>query len=46
MPLFMVKEEVFQWIKTGQKIVEIRKGKAKRGNKQFSNVEGKFLEAK
>jgi ASC-1-like (ASCH) protein len=30
-PLFIVKKEVFEWIKTGQKTVELRKGKAKSG---------------
>ncbi len=28
----MVKKEVFEWIKTGQKTIEIRKGKAKAGD--------------
>lgn len=28
----MVKKEVFEWIKTGQKTVELRKGKAKSGD--------------
>ena len=32
MPLFMVKKEVFEWIKTGQKTIELRKGKAKSGD--------------
>jgi ASC-1-like (ASCH) protein len=27
----MVKKEVFEWIKTGQKKIELRKGKAKSG---------------
>jgi ASC-1-like (ASCH) protein len=31
MPLFMVKKEVFEWIKTGKKTIELRKGKAKAG---------------
>jgi hypothetical protein len=29
MPLFMVKKEVFRWIRLGRKTVELRKGKAK-----------------
>ena len=33
MPLFMVKTEVFEWIKTGQKTIELRKGKAKAGDR-------------
>jgi len=32
MPLFMVKKEVFEWVKTGQKTIELRKGKAKAGD--------------
>jgi len=32
MPLFMVKKEVFEWIKTGQKTIEIRKARAKSGD--------------
>jgi ASC-1-like (ASCH) protein len=28
----MVKKEVFEWIKTGQKKIELRKGKAKSGD--------------
>ena len=31
-PLFMVKKEVFEWIKTGPKTIELRKGKAKAGD--------------
>jgi ASC-1-like (ASCH) protein len=30
-PLFMVKKEVFEWIKAGKKTIELRKGKAKAG---------------
>jgi len=32
MPLFMVKKEVFEWIKTGEKTIELRKGKARTGD--------------
>jgi len=32
MPLFMVKKDVFEWIKTGKKTIELRKGKAKFGD--------------
>jgi ASC-1-like (ASCH) protein len=28
----MVKKEVFEWIRTGQKTIELRKGKAKSGD--------------
>jgi len=32
MPLFLVKKEVFEWIKSGNKTIELRKGKAKKGD--------------
>jgi len=32
-PLFMVKKEVFEWVKTGQKTIELRRGKAKAGDR-------------
>jgi ASC-1-like (ASCH) protein len=32
MPLFMVKKEIFEWIRSGRKTVELRKGKAKSGD--------------
>lgn len=32
MPLFMLKKEVFEWVKNGNKAIEVRKGKAKRGS--------------
>jgi len=28
----MVKKEVFEWIRTGQKTIELRRGKAKKGD--------------
>jgi len=28
----MVKKEVFEWIRTGQKSIELRRGRAKKGN--------------
>ena len=30
--LFMVKKEVFEWIRSGQKNIELRRGKAKKGD--------------
>ena len=30
--LFMVKKEVFEWIRTGQKTIELRRGKAMKGD--------------
>ena len=33
MPLFMVKKEVFEWIRTGQKTIELRRGRAREGDK-------------
>jgi hypothetical protein len=35
----MVKKEVFEWIQTGQKTIELRKGRAREGDKA---VEGRF----
>jgi hypothetical protein len=35
LPLFIVKKEVFEWIRTGLKKVEIRKSKAKPGEWPF-----------
>lgn len=32
MPLFPVKKQVFEWIKENRKTIEIRRGKAKKGN--------------
>ena len=32
MPLFMVKKEVFEWIRSGQKNIELRRGKPKKGD--------------
>ncbi|MDH5389864.1 MAG: hypothetical protein OEX10_01760 [Candidatus Bathyarchaeota archaeon] len=32
MPLFMLKKEVFEWIRTRQKNIELRRGKAKKGD--------------
>jgi ASC-1-like (ASCH) protein len=29
LPLFIVKKEVFEWIRTGQKTIELRKGRAR-----------------
>jgi len=31
--LFLVKKEVFEWIRTGQKTIELRKGIARQGDK-------------
>jgi len=31
----MVKKEVFEWIRTGQKNIELRRGKAKKGDVFF-----------
>jgi ASC-1-like (ASCH) protein len=32
MSLFMVKKEVCEWIRTGQKNIELRRGKTKKGD--------------
>jgi len=31
--MFMVKKEVFEWIRTGQKTIELRRGRAREGDK-------------
>jgi len=31
LPLFMVKKEVFGWVKSGKKTVEVRRGNARKG---------------
>jgi len=33
MPLFMVKKEVFEWIRTGQKTIELTRGRTREGDK-------------
>jgi ASC-1-like (ASCH) protein len=33
MPLFMVKQEVFDWVKNGYKTIEVKKGKQMAGEK-------------
>lgn len=38
------KKEVSEWISTGQKTIELRRGKAKHGDNAASNVEGTFSE--
>jgi len=40
MSLFMVKKEVFEWIRNGQKTIELRRGKAKKVMMQSFNMEG------
>jgi hypothetical protein len=44
MPLFMAKKEVFEWIRTGQKTIELRRGGARQGVRQSFNVEETFSE--
>lgn len=39
---YRVKKEVFEWIRTGQETIELRKGKTRKGMKQFFNAEEKF----
>jgi ASC-1-like (ASCH) protein len=44
----MVKKEVFEWIKTGKKTIELRKGKAKSGDQAVfqcgrNNLRGKIV---
>ena len=32
MPVFRAKKEVFEWLKTGEKTIDVRKGKPSRGD--------------
>jgi ASC-1-like (ASCH) protein len=32
-PIFIVKKEVFEWVRTGQKTIELRRGRAREGDK-------------
>jgi ASC-1-like (ASCH) protein len=43
MPLFMVKKEVFEWIGTGQKTIELRRGRARKGDKAVFQCEQNIL---
>jgi ASC-1-like (ASCH) protein len=45
-PLFMVKKEVFERIKTGKKTIELRKGKAKPGDQAVFQCSRKILRGK
>jgi len=45
-PLFMVKKEVFEWIKAGKKTIELRKGKAKSGDQAVFQCGGNILRGK
>jgi ASC-1-like (ASCH) protein len=45
-PLFMVKKEVFERIKTGKKTIELRKGKAKSGDQAVFQCSRKILRGK
>jgi len=42
----MVKKEVFEWIKTGKKTIELRKGKAKSGDQAVFQCGRNILRAK
>jgi len=42
----MVKKEVFEWIQTGKKTIELRKAKRSLETKQFSNAAETLLEEK
>jgi len=42
----MVKKEAFEWIKTGQKTIELRKGKAKSGDHAVFQCGGNILRGK
>ena len=42
----MVKKEMFEWIKTGQKTIELRKGKAKAGDQAVFQCGRNILKGK
>jgi len=42
----MVKKEVFEWIKTGKKTIELRKGKAKSGDQAVFQCSRNILRGK
>jgi len=42
----MVKKEVFEWIKTGKKTIELRRGKAKSGDQAVFQCGRKILRGK
>ena len=44
--LFMVKKEVFEWVRTGQKTIELRRGKAKEGDNAVFQSGRKILRGK
>lgn len=46
MPLFLVKREVFEWIRAGRKNVELRKGRAKKGDEAVFQCGRKLLKRK
>jgi len=45
-PLFLVKKEVFEWVKTGKKTIELRKGKAKSGDQAVFQCSRNLLRGK
>jgi len=46
LPLFMVKKQVFVWIITGLKTIEVREGKAKKGDDAVFQCGRKVLRGK
>ena len=46
MPLFMVKREVFEWIRRGLKTVELRKGRLKAGDEAVFQCDRDIVRAK
>jgi ASC-1-like (ASCH) protein len=49
MPAFLTKKQVFEWIKTGEKTIELRRGRSQNGdsiaflNGQRESVKGRIL---
>jgi ASC-1-like (ASCH) protein len=47
MPSFRTKKQVFEWIKTGEKSIELRRGKSQNGNSiAFLNGQGQFVKGR
>jgi len=47
MPSFRTKKQVYEWIKTGDKTLELRKGKSRKGDAIiFLNGKGRFMKGR
>jgi len=47
MPAFLTKKQVFEWIKTGEKTIELRRGKSQNGDSiAFLNGQKQFVKGR